>query len=155
MERLLELDRREGRLSESIGRIEKALEVDPESSSLTHLPGHPDTADTLGWVLYKRGMPSAAVGYLQEAESLGVEDPDLGTIRYHLALAYEASDRPRDALATIKRALDELDATDTRLADSADPEVQPEVEPDWASNMRKMRFRLRGSHRPLRKLGVN
>ncbi len=127
-------------LAEEEEDLDRALELAQEARAL--LPGHADTADTLGWVLYKKGMATAAVGYLQEAESLAGEGADLGSIRYHLALAYEASDRPRDALATIKRALDDLQpATETAaLADDA----AATAEPDWAANMRKMRFRLRG-----------
>ena len=34
-------------------------------------------------------------------------------------------------------------------------DTKEEIEPDWAANMRKMRFRLRGGHVPLRRLGVN
>ena len=56
------------------------------------MPDNPNTADTLGWVLYRRGVPSAAIGYLKEGVA-GIEggDPNKGLVRYHLAKAYEAS----------------------------------------------------------------
>jgi len=55
------------------------------------MPDSPNAADTLGWVLYRRGIPSAAVGYLREAIG-GLEEgtPEIGMVRHHLALAYEA-----------------------------------------------------------------
>jgi tetratricopeptide (TPR) repeat protein len=70
--------------------LDRALDLAQEAKAL--LPDDPNTADTLGWVLYQRGVPSAAIGYLKEAAAGTRQgDVNLGLIRYHLALAYEKS----------------------------------------------------------------
>jgi tetratricopeptide (TPR) repeat protein len=45
--------------------LDRALDLAQEAKAL--MPDDPNTADTLGWVLYQRGVPSAAIGYLKEA----------------------------------------------------------------------------------------
>lgn len=47
--------------------------------------GNPQTADTLGWALLELGQVGRALPLLQKAVSLA---PDVGDIRYHLAVAY-------------------------------------------------------------------
>ena len=116
-------------LAETGGDLGRALELASEAKE--GLPEDPNVADTLGWVLYKKDLPSAAVGYLREAER-GVRpgDPVGGLIRLHLAQAYEANGEPVSAVAALERALGELGA-----------EVA-EREPPWAPEARAMLERL-------------
>ena len=78
-------------LAESGRNLDRALELAREAKAL--LPDSPQAADTLGWVLYKRGVPSAAVGYLKEAEGgMDPGDRSLGAVRHHLALAQRSNE---------------------------------------------------------------
>ncbi len=61
----------------------------------------PAFADTLGWILYRKGMYPSAVPYLKQATT----DPRDAVARYHLAMAYaKAGDRQR-SIATLQAAL--------------------------------------------------
>lgn len=60
---------------EALKYAEKAVEISPED---------PDYADTLGWVLYKRGLYGRAVEYIENAASRGPNP----VWKYHLAMAY-------------------------------------------------------------------
>jgi Tfp pilus assembly protein PilF len=104
------------------------------------LPDNANAADTLGWVLLKRGVPAAAISYLKEAE-VGTEpgSATLGIVRYHLALAYEASGDAPAAVTTLERALQELE---TQMAEALERGSE-QVEPHWAADARSMLDRLR------------
>jgi Tfp pilus assembly protein PilF len=72
---------------EALKYAQKAKELDPKS---------PMIDDTLGWVLYRKGMYTAAVRYLESANATE------GTARrkFHLAMAYlKAGDRSRGRVA--------------------------------------------------------
>lgn len=96
--------------AESGKNLDRALDLAQDAKQL--MPDDPNAADTLGWVLYRRGVPSAAIAFLREAEAGllvrvnqgGVGDQaNLGLIRHHLAVAYEASgdaESARDVLAS-------------------------------------------------------
>lgn len=60
---------------EALKYAQKALEL---------VPNHPAYCDTLGWALYRKGMYSAAVPYLQRAAA----DKSDAVWAYHLAMAY-------------------------------------------------------------------
>ena len=70
-ERAIELDATLGEsknnlaylLAEQGVDLERALDLAQEAKGL--LPDSPNTADTLGWVLLKKGIPAAAIGYLR------------------------------------------------------------------------------------------
>lgn len=47
-------------------------------------PNNPEYADTLGWILYRKGLFTSALGYLKRA---GSEDGNI-VWKYHLAMAY-------------------------------------------------------------------
>ncbi len=119
--------------------LDRALDLAQEARAL--LPDNANAADTMGWVLYKRGIPSAAISFLKEAES-GIEKgaANLGVVRHHLALAYEANDEPQEALATVERALSDLDSG---IADAREKNRQIDPEPSWATDLRAMRERLK------------
>ena len=72
--------------SEALKYAQEAKELAPDS---------PTIDDTLGWVLYNKGIYQSALGYLENAAKKK-NDP---AIRYHLAMAYarvgDASKGPR------------------------------------------------------------
>ncbi|UCE86490.1 MAG: tetratricopeptide repeat protein [Deltaproteobacteria bacterium] len=122
-------------LAESGVDLQRALDLAQDAKSL--LPDHPRAADTLGWVLYKKGIPSAAIGYLKEAENgLPAGDPGLGVVRHHLALAYEADGQPEPARRVLERAVSDLDAA------GEDGPAEAATEPTWATDVRAMLERL-------------
>jgi tetratricopeptide (TPR) repeat protein len=119
-------------------KLDRALDLAQEAKAL--MPDNPNTADTLGWVLYRRGVPSAAIGYLKEAVAgLPPGDANLGLIRHHLAQAYEASGDKDLARQTLDLALADHDAyVKAKRAEGA-KEVS---EPTWYAEARQMRERL-------------
>ena len=99
------------------------------------LPDNPNTADTLGWVLLKKGIPSAAIGYLQEADQgFETRNQSFGIVRLHLAQAYEANGEKDKASETLKGTLSDLEAELARNENAR--------EPDWAADVRAMLERL-------------
>jgi len=137
-------------LAEAGENLERALDLAQEAKAL--LPNNPNAADTLGWVLHKRGVPSAAVTYLKEAES-GFEDAireaqgalaaqrglddahlSLGTVRVHLAMAYEANGQKDEARAALERALADYDG----FVAGRPPPAPAASEPAWVASARGM-----------------
>jgi tetratricopeptide (TPR) repeat protein len=119
------------------GDLDRALDLAQEAKAT--LPDNPNTADTLGWVLYKKDLPSAAIGYLKEAVSgLPADDPQRALVRHHLALAYEANGEPEQAQQTLEAAIRDLDA----IFLGEDGEKRPE--PPWTAEIRSMHQRLSG-----------
>jgi tetratricopeptide (TPR) repeat protein len=71
---------------EALKYAEKALEKAPDN---------PEYADTLGWILYRKGLYPSAISYLERAASKGKP-----VANYHLAMAYaKAGDMKRGRLA--------------------------------------------------------
>jgi tetratricopeptide (TPR) repeat protein len=64
-----------GKADEALKYAEKAVEL---------APGRPEFEDTLGWILYRKGLYEAAVTHLQSAVSKGGDTRQ----QYHLATAY-------------------------------------------------------------------
>ena len=117
--------------------LDRALDLAQEAKAL--LPESAQAADTLGWVLFKRGIPSAAISYLKEAAgTLELDSPHLGTVQHHLALAYEANGDLDRARETAEKALAELE---TQVA-AAKERGAPVAEPTWANQARAMLERL-------------
>ena len=124
--------------AESGDKLDRALDLAQDAKAL--LPDDPNTADTLGWVLYRRGVPRAAVGYLKEAEAgMEADDPNLGLIRHHLALAYEASGDKENAKTTAGRA---IEAHSVFVEAQRARGVQSPPTPPWVSEAESMRERL-------------
>ncbi len=114
-------------LAEHGGNLDRALDLAQEAKAM--LPDNPNAADTLGWVLLKKDVPSAAIDYLKEA--VGGMQPDnaqRSLVRHHLALAYEANDQPDEAREAWTEALGEIAAL-TRPPAEGQP---PRPEPPWA-----------------------
>jgi tetratricopeptide (TPR) repeat protein len=124
-------------LAEEGGDLDRALDLAQEAKAI--LPDNPNAADTLGWVLYKKGLASAAIGYLREAANgFTSQDSQLALIRHHLALAYEANGEPDKARETLEKAIRDLDA----IFRPEGGEKRPE--PAWAEEIRSMHARLTG-----------
>jgi tetratricopeptide (TPR) repeat protein len=120
--------------------LDRALDLAQEAKAL--LPDSPNAADTLGWVLYQRGVPAAAISYLKEAEAATEPgSPTLGVVRYHLALAYERNGDSEEAVETLQRALTDLDAE----LDAIRKRGGAVEEPSWAAEARSMLNRLQRS----------
>ncbi|MCL5283690.1 MAG: tetratricopeptide repeat protein [Armatimonadetes bacterium] len=66
--------------------------------------------DSLGWAYYRLGQIQPALEYLQRAVGLAAREHEL---HYHLAMAYLAAKRPRDAYVELRTAL-MLDPNNTR-----------------------------------------
>lgn len=123
--------------------LDRALDLAQQAKS--RMPDSPNVADTLGWVLLKKGIPEAAIGYLREAESgFPAGHPDTGFVRVHLAMAYEAANQPDNAREILGRALASLEeaqkaaaATGATLAD-----------PAWAGEARSLLARLPAAAAP-------
>ncbi len=124
--------------AESGENLDRALDLAQEAKAA--LPDNATVADTLGWVLFKRGIPSAAISYLKEA--VANSDGDIavsGISLHHLAQAYEADADPEKARETLRRAIAELEQSLNDQRESGEP-LRPE--PSWAAEVRAMLARL-------------
>ncbi len=118
--------------------LDRALDLAQEAKA--QLPDDPNAADTLGWVLYRRGVPSAAISYLKEAEAgIQPDDSNLGLVRHHLALAYEASGDKERARAAADRAVAAHETYVEAQKASGNPVEEP---PEWYAEALSMRERL-------------
>ena len=68
--------------SEHGGDKDKALQLAQTAKEVA--PDDPNVSDTLGWILYKRGVYQRAVGLLKESVS---KQPNQPVVQYHLGLA--------------------------------------------------------------------
>ncbi len=123
--------------------LDRALDLAQDAKTL--LPDNPSVADTLGWVLYKRGVPSAAIGYLKEAEAgTDTMDANLAEVRHHLAQAYAANGDVEEAIAALDRSFDSLAS---RAAAVKNRGGDPGPEPEWVADAQSLRERLRSEMR--------
>ncbi len=77
-------------LAESGKQTDEALKFAQKAEELA--PANPSIAETLGWVLYRKGLYASAIPYLEQAVSLG----STALRKCHLALAYlKSGDRVR------------------------------------------------------------
>ena len=72
------------------------------TSAKQQLPNMPEIDDTLGWVYYKKDLPSMAVGPLEESHK---KKPDSPNILYHLGLTYAKLGDKAKATDALERAL--------------------------------------------------
>jgi tetratricopeptide (TPR) repeat protein len=118
--------------------LDRALDLAQEAKS--QLPESGNVADTLGYVLLKKGIPEAAIGYFQESESsFKAGDPDLGVVRVHLATAYEANKQPDKASEVLRRALASLDEWKKAAKEQG---VANPPDPPWAAEAKSMLERI-------------
>lgn len=122
-------------LAEEGRDLDRALEL--AQTAKAELPDSPNAADTLGWVLLKKGIAGAAVDYLREAErGFPVNHPDLGWIRLHLAQAYQANGQPDEARQVLERALEGFTALEKEArARGFEGAITP---PPWVAEVRAM-----------------
>jgi tetratricopeptide (TPR) repeat protein len=69
--------------SEHFGNLDKAYQLAEKARQL--LPDDPSTADTLGWILYKRGEFGRALGIIQESAAKLPTEPE---IQFHLGMTH-------------------------------------------------------------------
>ncbi|HUQ92347.1 MAG TPA: tetratricopeptide repeat protein [Bryobacteraceae bacterium] len=86
-------------LVEHAGKPDEALKYAQKALELR--PADPGTQDTLGWVLYNKGLYGPAVTHLKSAAS---QEGDVRW-KYHLAMAYAKAGDSRNAYATLDAAL--------------------------------------------------
>ena len=126
-------------MAEESRDLDRALKLAQEAKAA--LPDSASAADTLGWVLYKRGVHSAAIGYLREAVTVaGPQDSAIGEIQLHLSTVYEASGDKAKALETLETALSDLEQMRDKSQGS---EAAPT--PGWATRAQGEIDRLRAS----------
>jgi tetratricopeptide (TPR) repeat protein len=119
--------------------LDRALDLAQDAKTL--LPNNPSVSDTLGWVLFKRKVPGAAISYLKEAEAATSErDASLGQVRYHLAVAYEANGDKQEAVAAVDRSLSAFDSQAAALRKQG---ADPGPEPAWVGDARVLRDKLK------------
>jgi tetratricopeptide (TPR) repeat protein len=125
-------------LTESGGDLDRALELAQQAKE--QLPDDGSAADTLGWVLLKRGVPSAAIGYLEEAKERFPADAYevQGIVRNHLAEAYEQNREADKALAESRESIDQYQQL-AKLAKERGIELD---EPIWSRQARERVERL-------------
>jgi Tfp pilus assembly protein PilF len=80
------------RLDEALKYAERAVEA---------VPDNPAYLDTLGWILYRKGVYKSAIQYFERAVS---KDRENVLMKYHLAMAYAKAGDSR-ANATLQAAL--------------------------------------------------
>jgi tetratricopeptide (TPR) repeat protein len=95
-------------LDEALEMIERAVAARPDSGYIV---------DSLGWVLFRMGRYSEAVGHMEKAVELMPVDP---VVNDHLGDVYWAVGRDREARFQWRRALSFIDP------DDADSEADPE-----------------------------
>ncbi|MFO1429715.1 MAG: XrtA/PEP-CTERM system TPR-repeat protein PrsT [Candidatus Competibacteraceae bacterium] len=78
----------------------RGLELAEQAVALA--PNRPDIADTLGWILVKRGQVERGIQVLQRAAA---QAPKIPTIRYHLAAAYAEQGRNSEARQLLEELL--------------------------------------------------
>jgi len=125
-------------LAESGGDLDRALDLAREAKE--QRPDDGNATDTLGWVLLKRGVPSAAIGYLEEASEQFPENAleAQGIVRNHLAQAYELNSEPEKALAASRESV----AFFEKLQTAAQAQGVDVGERDWAQEARTRIGRL-------------
>jgi tetratricopeptide (TPR) repeat protein len=82
--------------SEHGGNKDKALQLAQTAKEL--VPDDPRISDTLGWILYKRGVYQRALALLKESAA---KLPGNAQVQYHLGMAYQQAgekDNARKAL---------------------------------------------------------
>lgn len=87
--------------SERLNEPEKAFDLAKRARDAN--PNEPHIADTLGWILLKRGDYPAALRTLQDSAN---KLPDSAEIQFHLGSAYYMLGQEGPALAALKKAAD-------------------------------------------------
>lgn len=86
-------------LAEQGSQLDEALKYAQRAVELA--PDKPDYADTLGWILYRKGLYSSAIRYFEQASA----HPGSVVWKYHLAMAYAKGGDLRRGRNTLQAAL--------------------------------------------------
>lgn len=125
-------------IAESGGDLDRALELAQQAKE--ELPDDGNASDTLGWVMLKRGVPSAAIGYLEEALARFPADAFevQGIVRNHLAEAFERNEEAGKALAESRKSVE----LGEQLMAAARKRGMTIEEPAWSVEAKKRIERL-------------
>jgi len=82
------------------GDLDRAVRLAEKARAL--MPTHPDMADTLGWVYYKKGWYGKAIRPLRDSVEAQPNNP---LAHYHLGMAYYKSGNTTLAQAALQHAL--------------------------------------------------
>ena len=69
--------------AEKGGNVDEALNLAQKAKE--QVPDDPHVSDTLGWIYYKKNVPTRAIVYLKEANE---KFPDQPLVKYHLGMSY-------------------------------------------------------------------
>ena len=72
------------------------------TSAKQRLPDDPSVDDTIGWIYYKKDLPSLAVRPLEDSLK---KRPDVAEVLYHLGMTYAKLGDKVKARETLERAL--------------------------------------------------
>jgi tetratricopeptide (TPR) repeat protein len=86
-------------LAEHTNQSDEALKHAQKAKELA--PENPDYEDTLGWVLYRKGLYDLAVKHLESAAA----KKNAAVLKYHLAMAYAKAGNQQRARTTLEDAL--------------------------------------------------
>jgi tetratricopeptide (TPR) repeat protein len=86
-------------VSEEMKQHEQALKYAERAVELA--PDNPEYADTLGWVLYQKGLYDTAIRHLKRAAAANQN----ALPHYHLAMAYAKAGQAENAQSTLRAAL--------------------------------------------------
>lgn len=87
--------------SEHFNELDKAYDAAQKAREL--LPNEPHVADTLGWILYKKGLYSRALSLLEESAD---QLPSEAEVRYHLGVTQYMLGQEQPAKVSLQRALE-------------------------------------------------
>jgi tetratricopeptide (TPR) repeat protein len=98
--------------SEHLTNVDKALQLAERGRNLR--PSDPNTADTLGWILYKKRKYAHALSLIQESAEKQPNDPE---VQMHLGMAYYMMEEEKPARICLEHALaGKVDYPDKELA---------------------------------------
>ncbi len=86
--------------SEHLGNLDRAYEMAGRARDLQ--PGDPLVADTLGWILHKKGQYSTALNLLRETANKLPNEPE---VQFHLAMTHYMMGEEEPARLAFQRAL--------------------------------------------------
>src|SRR5262249_42722326 len=87
--------------SERLGQVDKAYDLAKKANEAA--PNEPHLADTLGWILFKKGDYGNALRLLQESAS---KLPDLPEIQFHVGMAHYMLGEEDPARIALQKAAD-------------------------------------------------
>jgi tetratricopeptide (TPR) repeat protein len=87
--------------SEYLDQLDKAYDLAQQARAL--LPFDPSTADTLGWILFKKAQYAPAAALLQESANKLPDEPE---VQFHLGMAHYMMDEEDAARSALQRAME-------------------------------------------------